>query len=345
MLPRLLVFLLLLATAGPVQAEPRSGSKLILHTLLTSENPNFVLMGAKVVERDPAADPFTLDLVAELLDQRTRAHVATGKDLDTAAWLIRALGASKKVRYRAVIENAVTIYAHEKVSTFGKLSLEQLVVPSDSAYRTGDISVDDLRKELESERSALTRSDGDITVIKPADSLDSVIAIMGYPDQLLETVHSKGHLYVKVRVRSLQLHYPGRGFVDIDNHFASDFGWTVSTVWPHIPSKSEPYSGPNPDDAALIMTTQPMALRKLARRLVSRRVSDTQLLDRVAERVQILANPGDEYELDALVYLCRLLGASGNNKYIDALNAVSAGGESLGLRQQARFAREKLGVL
>ena len=345
MLPRLLVLLLLFAASGLANAEPRSASKLLLHTLLTNENPNFILMGAKAVERDPAADQFTLDLVAELLDQRTRAHVATELDLDTTAWFMKALGASRNERYRPVIERAISTYANEKVSTFGNLSLAQLILPSESGFSAGSISLDEFRIQLESERSALVKAAGDISVIKPADSLDSVIAVMGYPDALLETVDSRGFGGWKFRVRSLQLQYYGRGLVDIDNRFASGQGWTVSVVWPDVSTKAAPYSGPRPDDARLIMTTEPMLLRKLAKRLVSKRVTEAELLDRAAERIQVLANPKDEFEVDALALLVRLLAASGNKKYIEALGSVAARSEDSSLAYRAKLAREQLEAL
>lgn len=346
MLYRILIAVCLFAAAGFANAEPLSGSKLLLQTLLTDDNPHFVLMGAKVVQRDSAADQGTLDIVAELLVERTVAHAATGADLDTVAWLMKALSASKSARYRAVIEKAIAVYAHEKVTSWGNLSLAELTEPSESVYSAGAISLEQVRKQLLDERTALGRGTAaNFSAIKAGDSLDTVIPAMGYPDELIEKVASGGWGVVRIRSRSLQLQYYGRGLVHIDNHFVAGKGWTVSVVWPDVPTKAAPYSGPRPDDARLIMTTEPMLLRKLAKRLLSQRVTETELLDRAAERIQVLANRKDEFEIDAIALLIRLLAASGDKKYIEALGSVEARSEDSGLAYRAKLAREQLQAL
>lgn len=343
-LQRFFLSIFLILAAGTASAQTSSGSKWLLHSLLTSENPNFVLMGAKAVARDQAADQFTLDVAAELLAQRANAHVASGIDLDTSAWLMKGLGASKNARYRAVIDNAITGYSNEKITTFGNLSLAQLSMPSADVYVAGTISIENLRASLNAERSASGSMPKTFASIKPSDSVDSVIAALGYPDQLLETVEVKGHAWAKLRVRSLQLQYYGLGLVDIDYHFAAGTGWSVSMVWLDVPNKAAPYSGAQLADASLIMTSEPMVFRKLAKRLASRRVAETALLDRMAERIKISMNSKDEFEVDALKYFCRLLGASGDKKYVEALAwvAIRADNHNYILKQHAIAAREKL---
>jgi len=342
---RTLIAVCLFAAAGLANAEPLSGSKLLLRTLLTNENPNFVLMGAKTVQRDPATDQDTLDIVAELLVQRTNAHIATGADLDITSWLIKALGASKSARYRAVIDKAIAAYANEKVTVWGNKSLAELTKPSESVYSAGAISLEQVRKQLMDERAALGKGTGSIAAVKAGDSLDTVIAALGYPDELIETVESKGHLYVHIRTRSLQLQYYERGIVDLDNHFVAGTGWTASMVWPDVPHTAVPLTEANPGESALIMTSEPMVLQKLARRLLSRKVNETVVLDRVAERVQLSMGSHDENEVNALAYFCRVLGASGNKKYIETLRTVASKAVYGALRRHATNALEQLEAL
>jgi hypothetical protein len=344
---RLIFWLFLLLAAGTASAQTGSGSKWLLHTLLTSENPNFVLMGAKAVARDQAAEQFTLDVAAEVLVQRANAHVSSGIDLDTSAWLMKGLGASENARYRSVIDNAIAAYSNEKITNFGNLSLAQFSKPSTDAYVAGTVSIEGLRASLNAVRSVPGSMPRTFAAIKPSDSVDSVIAALGYPDQLLETVESKGHAWAKLRVRSLQLQYYGLGLVDIDYHFAAGTGWAVSMVWLDVPNKAAPYSGTQLADASLIMTSEPMVLRKLAKRLASRHVTEAELLDRMAERIKISMDSKDEFEVDALKYFCRLLGASGDKKYVEALTwvAVRADNHNYILKQHAIAAREKLEAL
>jgi hypothetical protein len=345
LLPRLLALILLFAAAVSANAETRSGSTLLLQTLLTSDNQHFVLMGAKAVQRDPSANQFTLDLVAELLSERIDAHAATGLDLDTTAWFMKALGTSKSERYRDVIERTIAAYANDKITTFGNLSLAELTKPSASSFAKGTISLEGLRKELLEERAARSSRPDLALNIKDSDSLDSVIVTMGFPDALIETVDAKGFGRIKIRVRSLQLQYYGRGLVDIDNHFNAGSGWTVSQIWLDVPNKAAPYSGTDAADAAMIMTSEPMALRKLSRQLASRHVTEGELLDRMAERIQISMDSQDDFEIIALRYFCRILGESGNKKYLDALSVVAAKSGNYGLQQYAKAGREKLEAL
>jgi hypothetical protein len=339
---RLFVSILLLSVGGFAHAETRSGSKLVLNSLLTSESPNFVLMGAKSVERDAASDQFTLDVVAELLSERATAHVGSGLDIDTAAWLMKALGASKSSRYRPVIDKAISAYANKKVTTFGNLSLAELTKPADTTYLPGSISLVELRRELQADRAARVAGSTPFSALKTGDSVDSLIANFGYPNELIETVDSHGHGVVKIRVRSLQFLYVGRGLVDVDNHFNSGLGWTVSAVWPDLASDAPPYAGSLPNDAALVMTSEPMVLLKLSRKLVSRHVTEPELLDRVVERIKVSMNSKDGLETDALRFFCRLLGNSKDKKYIESLAWIAGRSMNPNVAYAAKVAGEQL---
>lgn len=192
MIRKLFVVLLLLFVAGSATAESENASKLLLESMLTHANSTFVLAGAKIVESDPTTDLHTLDVVAELLNNRVGAHAATRVDLDLVAWFMKALGASGSERYRPVIERAIAVYSNEKITTFGKLSLAKLTKSSPSVYTAGSVSIGKLAEELQLERSALIPGAESFSSIRPRASLDSVFAILGYPDELVQTVEFNG---------------------------------------------------------------------------------------------------------------------------------------------------------
>ena len=363
MIRKLFVLLCLLAGTGSATAAPGNSSKLLLESLLTDSNSTFVLTGAKIVESDPATEQHTLDVIAELLSNRTDTHVATRVDMDLAAWFMKALGASESERYRPVIERAISVYANEKISTFGKLSLAKLTKPSQSTYSAGSISMEKFREELQAQRSALGRGTSSISEIKPRASLDSVFTALGYPDELVQSVDFNGRssIFATIRnsktapelaanaaqlgVRSLQLRYYGRGLIDVDSKPGNASVWIVSAVWPDVQNNGAPYSGANPGDAALIMTSDPDLLLKLSRRLVSAHNRDTELLDRVAARVRVSMKSEEPVEVNALMYFCRLLGESGNKKYIEALDQIADQAAERGVRNFAKAALESLQAL
>jgi hypothetical protein len=121
-------------------------------------------------------------------------------------------------------------------------------------------------------------------------------------------------------VRSVRLVYPGQGMVDIGSPAG---GWEVVDVWPDVPNQAPAYSGQFPDDAALLMTSDPMVLVKLAGKLRRRGEREPALLDRVAERLRVSMGTEDEYEASALAHLSLLLADSGDRRYVDVLRAAS----------------------
>lgn len=343
---RLAFFAAILGIPTLAAAQDRSAGDVFLYSLLTDSNTGLVTTGAKTVARSPTTHASSMDTVAELLVERIEHPVISGPNIDTVAWLMKALGASGSSRYRPLVERAIATYGHDKVSAHGELVLASLTGPAAPEYVAGTVSLARLREELAAERAAIKPGSGDLALIKPGHSLEALLKVMGYPDRIVETVESKGRM-LHIRVRALELQYAGRGAVGMDNEFAAGLGWRVSEVWPDIPLPSTlpPYAGDNPVDAALVMTSQPLVLSKLSRRLVRQKVTERALLDIVAERIRISVATKNEFETDALSYFCVLLGNSGDARYADVLRLAADNATASGTRRHAKESLEKLGAL
>ncbi len=342
MLVRLLLTLALLVIGNPAYAGATSHSEILTYSLLTDTNPRMVIMGAKTVAQDGIFAQGTTDIVAELLNERTLKHAATGADLDVTCWLIRLLGNSGNTRYKALVENAVSTYAHEKVSKFGSLALLEMTKPADAGYVAGTVSLDQLRTDLAAQRAAIMSTTRTFSSVTTGQSIDEIFTAAGYPDEIRETVESKGWGMVKIHTRSLQFFYYGLGVVDVDySALAETHGWRVVALWYDVRHNASPYTGTKRSEAALVMTSEPMLLMKLSRRMVSQRVTETELLDRVAERIRISLKSRKEHDVFALTYFCRLLGDSGNARYKDILQLAANDAGDNGIRKHAKVALEQ----
>jgi hypothetical protein len=240
----------------------------------------------------------------------------------------------------------MAVYANDKVTKFGELALARLTNPSTSVYSPGTVSLDALRDELKTERAAVVAGSKDMSLLKPGHDFDAIVALMGYPDEIDDVVESHGR-HVRVHVHVIRLHYYGHGQIEIENQFTQNWGWRITEMWLDVPNNFGPYTGDviSASDAALIFSTEPMGLRKLAKRLVTDHMTDTAILDRAAERTLFSMASHDEFELDALAYFCRLLGDSGNKKYRDILAKIASNADDQGLKKYAKVGQEKLEAL
>ncbi len=85
-----------------------------------------------------------------------------------------------------------------------------------------------------------------------------------------------------------------------------------------------------------------MAIRFVAKKIISDQRFDVRLLDHVAEKVLVNALEAKGRLADSIAWLCKALAASGNSRYYRALNAAKVSGKSSSLRMHARFALKKL---
>ncbi|MGH8498646.1 MAG: hypothetical protein ACRERV_07565 [Methylococcales bacterium] len=85
-----------------------------------------------------------------------------------------------------------------------------------------------------------------------------------------------------------------------------------------------------------------MQLQKLSGRLVGKRATEVELLDRVAERIRVSLKSKEPHDIYALTYFCRLLGDSGNARYTGILQLVAKDATDSGMRKHANASLKRL---
>ena len=337
MIHRLLLGLLLLATAVTASAQGRDADAFLTLSLLTDTDARIVTTAAKAVERMPATEQATRDVVAELLIERSARRVADRDDIEAVAWLMRALGASHDARYRRAVEQAMAAYGRDKLDEHGKQALAAMAGETAEPYVAGTIALPALRAELAAGRKAFVGG-GSIAALPVNATTQTLFATLGYTAELLERVRLHGYGFT-VRVRSLRLLYPFQGMVDIAN---GGRGWAVTGIWPDVPNQAPAYAGQFADDAALVMNSDSQVLVEFAAQLHERGVREPALLDRLAERLRVSLATPDEAEAAALAHFIHLLADSGDRKYVEVLAATVAGAEVGELRGQAKKSLRQL---
>lgn len=332
-----LATLLLILVAGLAGATERTREQTFTYSLLTNDAPTYVTMGAKAVTRAPGLAPDALDVVAAVLAERSAAPNTTRNDIDTSAWLIRALGAGKQARHRGVIERAVAVYQNDKIGKYAELALAAMTEGDPAPPPAIDLAT--LRTQLQGEREGM-RGSGRATAtgVEPGTPLESVLAELGYPDRVSETRSVAGYMYVKIASQAMRLDYDGLGMVDVGDGTAAGHSWVATRFWPTLAG----YTGDFPFEATAVTHGRGRELLAVATRIESLNVRETQLLDIVANRIRASMGSDESAEVKALAYLCRLLGASKDHKYASLLQDVASNGGDHVLRRHAKRGLDEL---
>lgn len=337
MKPKSFAALLLLFAAGLAGAAERTREQTFTYSLLTDDAPTFVIMGAKAVSRAPRLAPDVLDVIAARLVERAATPNASRQEIDASAWLIRALGAGRQARHRAAIEQAMAGYQNDKIGKYAEAALA--VMTEGDATPAPAIDLAGLRTQLQTERGAMRggerKAPADVAFGTP---LETVLAELGYPDRIGETSRTDGAMMVKITQHAMRFDYAGLGMVDIGDGTASGHSWIATRFWPLLAG----YTGEYPFEASAVTNGRGGELMRAAIAIEAANLREPQLLEIVADRVRISMGSNDSGEVKGLAYLCRLLGASKDRKYLPLLQEVADKGGDNTLRRHAKRGLDEL---
>lgn len=329
--------MLLLLVAGWAGAAERTREQTFTYSLLTSEELPNVVMGAKSVEHTPMLGTDALDVTAAVLAERAAKAGASGQDIDASAWLIRALGAGRQARFRGALEQAMAAYHNEKIDKYAQLALTAMT--QGDATPAARIDLAALRAQLQAERETMRgTNNAPVAGIAVDTPLESVLERFGYPQRISQTSRTAGYSYVRVTSHAVRLHYDGVGMVDV-GYGSNGHAWTVTRF---LPPLGDAYTGDYPDEAAALSTGDTRALARVASSLLRAGVREPELLDLVAARIRQSMGTHDAYEVNAVARLCRVLGVSGDRKYLPLLQEVADNGADSALRRHARRALDDM---
>lgn len=326
-----LAALLLVLMAGLAGAAERTREQTFTYTLLTGEDLPYVIMAAKAVTRTPTLAPDALDVTAALLLERAAARNTSRQDIDASAWLIRALGAGKQARHRSAIEQAVAAYQDEKIGKYAELALAGMTQGDATPSPAIDLAA--LRAQLHAEREAAHGSDPTSAIgVDYGAPLESVLAQLGYPDRMVKTTRRAGYSYVKVTSHAMRFDYDALGMLEVGDGSSAGHVWVVTRFWPKLAD----YTGEHSFEATAVANGSGREMLDVAMAIESANVREPQLLDIVADRVRRSMGSNDAAEVKGLAYLCRLLGASKDRKYVSLLQDVADKGGDNALRRHAK---------
>jgi hypothetical protein len=110
---------------------------------ITREGNRGIKQAAQRIYNTGEKDTAILDIAAEVLYQRYGN--ASNNDLDTLAWVAKALGSSENGRYRSLLKEVVGSDAHGKLRKHAKRALKQLDKSDAAQYAKGTVDLDELK--------------------------------------------------------------------------------------------------------------------------------------------------------------------------------------------------------
>lgn len=145
-------------------------------------------------------DTEVLDVAAEVLLQRY--PMAGSSDIDSLAWVCRALGNSRNSRYYSTLKEVVESDAHRKLRKYAKKALKEVKRSDAEQYRKGSVDYAKLRKNgakaSAKKAAAKPKASGSgknsIDIVREGMSMQEVYDLIGQPTAT--TAHQTGKAWI-----------------------------------------------------------------------------------------------------------------------------------------------------
>ncbi len=190
--------------------------------------------------------------------------------------------------------------------------------------------------QLEAQRAALSPDDGGemtrrarILRVSPGEERSTVEARLGQPDDVTFT---EGRVNVWAMRRSADiavLHYHDLGDITLHDNLVTQVDLSEANLGPE-------------ELAVRLRSSNPATIRQEAQRLFRNQESDPEILDLVAQILFDRHLATEAMMVDAMAWLSRVLGNSGNSRYREVLDLVSTEASVRKLRRYAQVARDQL---
>lgn len=335
-----------LAAAAAHAAEPLEGQDHSYATLLLSAAAPDIKVGAKSLARGLSSSQAVFDIAANTLWLACDGQREL--DADTQAWLAIALGASGKPRYRNVLLHCQKRSPEEKVRDHAEEALDELPRARVPQIKGGSLPVAAVRRRLAASvaQDLPKRSAQAFANVAHGESIDHVYRRLGLPDAVEASSHAggtvrvPGPVRVQTTVTGLMVHYQGLGTLMLNLPRGDDARWSVTGVLPVVAGESG-----DPEVARVqrvLASSDFHAIKSLGMELIRREERDRDVLDIVADHVAWAQSTEDDYMADALAWLCKALGQSGDGRYKSFLEQVAEQAAAGRLRGHAEDAAEQL---
>jgi len=306
----------------------------IYETLLSQNNSTHAKVAAQSIHNKGIQNLALSDMVAQvLLDS-----MGNGKKqaIDTQAWLLKALGASKSKRYQKLIVSIIESGADSKVRKYAKQALANLSQPSESSFRDGDIDLKNIAAAVAKKKSNLKpkATKALFNQVYTGDTIEKVIESLGLPPRVDVNFATKRQWGITASYSMLSFKYKDLGSIVF--YFESGLAnWTVRKI-----DNSAPFSGELSKHP--IMSSNASVLRAYVRGAIKQTNATALDFDLAAER--LYSGLEDDDFVDALSWTCKFLATSGSSTYRQVLVHTMETAGSSKLRKYAKKSLSQLPV-
>jgi putative component of toxin-antitoxin plasmid stabilization module len=310
--------------------------------LLVSQKPADVKVGAQSLSDEQVKDPGLADLAAErfCIYVNRDANMDAENNVDAVSWLAEALGASGDGKYRALLEQALQKTQDSKNKKHIGKALAALGSATVGDYTPACTGLDELRSKVLQGRVGARVSHDQLSAIKEHTSLDAVYQALGIPSAAAQYNYETSRPFIGgITLDNLELFYGESGSLRFD--YSTDH-WEVYKVLAAVAVEDVDANSPNLDLIHRVLSADPEVYRQAADDMIEQKRFPADVLDAAARRVWLERGSTDDDAVDALSWLCKLLGASGNVRYRTLLTALvdQASGKEL-----RKYAKKSLDML
>ena len=332
MLAGLLISAALPLSASADRLSPRDHASAML---LLGNTDDSIKLGAKSITWFSPQSPQLTDILAEVVWE-----ACSGKrqmDPDTLAWLAKAVGSTKQLRYAEVLETCLNTDLNSRTRGHVAKAKSDLTEASADVFKGGVMNLSQVRASLTQARvSGQNQLAGQVRKLSKDASLAETYSTLGLPDEIdFGTVSASNRLKQHVWLTALKLTYKGVGQVQF---YAEEGGtdWKLDNVVTDNGLMMTSNEGRFYTITELIAHGNALQLREVGDYLVSRKSLSNEEYDAIMKRDKAPVDPADERLADSLGWLEKAVLGDGNASHERTMTmSLLERGDGLQLRHTA----------
>lgn len=310
--------------------------------LLSAETVE-VKLAAKAVHGDLNTSQQLADLTAEVLVRNVTG--SNSLDIDTQAWLAKALGNLKRGRYLRALETAEASSQSRKLSGYIKKAIKQLPASVSDSYIPGSMPLDKIRGGLAAKQrnAALGRANSPLGTVNDEETLSALLNRLGLPDSTHTVTGQIGIRGVgaswapsRINVQQMLLIYKGIGEVQLARANKANGEWASYFTVNYQGNQENSLSAYR----KMLSVNDPRGFGNRMVKLRSQQPRVPALLDLLAERLH--QSYTDKQAAPGLTHIAVILGGSQNPRYRSVLERASSASPSSGVRKWCKRALKQI---
>jgi hypothetical protein len=318
-------------------AKPFSGINHTYAKLLTGKDLQGVRLAAKSVVKDSRTDIRLVELAARKLFEESASSSKLA--IDTLAWCARVIETHGTDRYLGALKQLHSNDIHKKLRKYISNAID--AVESRPA-KLPKFDPSSKMPTLNLEPSKTIKKGDRNLKISVGDPITEVYQNLGYPIDVKVVSRRGGHGFFRVEITNLEATFEEYGTIIFARAESDSPSWTVRRIVENRALSTELLNSEFGRYISEINSNNPDNIRRIARQIYKERKFSTEILDHAAERILSEKALDDKRMLDAVAWLCRVLGASENSRYYSTIKHTAEKSESSKIRKYAKKALKSI---